>query len=141
MSDVILGDATSEEVGTGAGVLNAAQQFANAVGAAALGTVFFAHVGQPSTPSYFAAAQLVFCVCRGSTSWRCRWSGSCPSTPSKPAHQLLSGVLIGLVRHPLPSTAERRVECGAQEPHGPAGAALRIGPRRARVRRAAPTNR
>jgi len=63
--DFILGDATTEEVGTGAGVLNAAQQFAGAIGVAALGTVFFARVGQPSTPSYFAAAELVFGICAG----------------------------------------------------------------------------
>jgi hypothetical protein len=63
--DFILGDATTEEVGTGAGVLNAAQQFAGAIGVAGLGTVFFARVGQPSTPSYFAAAELVFGICAG----------------------------------------------------------------------------
>jgi len=63
--DVILGDATTEEVGTGAGVLNAAQQFAGAIGVAALGTVFFARVGTPSTASYFAAAGLVFGICAG----------------------------------------------------------------------------
>jgi EmrB/QacA subfamily drug resistance transporter len=63
--DFILGDATTEEVGTGAGVLNAAQQFAGAVGVAALGTVFFARVGQPATSSYFAAAELVFGICAG----------------------------------------------------------------------------
>jgi len=63
--DFILGDATPEEVGTGAGVLNAAQQFANAIGVAALGSVFFARVGQPSTRSYFAAAELVFGICAG----------------------------------------------------------------------------
>jgi EmrB/QacA subfamily drug resistance transporter len=63
--DFILGDATAEEVGTGAGVLNAAQQFAGAIGVAALGTVFFARVGQPASPSYFAAAELVFGICAG----------------------------------------------------------------------------
>jgi EmrB/QacA subfamily drug resistance transporter len=63
--DFILGDATTEEVGTGAGVLNAAQQFAGALGVAALGSVFFARVGQPSTRSYFAAAELVFGICAG----------------------------------------------------------------------------
>lgn len=61
--DFILGDATAEEVGTGAGVLNAAQQFAGAIGVAALGTVFFARVGQPSSTSYFTAAELVFGIC------------------------------------------------------------------------------
>lgn len=63
--DFILGDATAEEAGTGAGLLNAAQQFASAIGVAALGTVFFARVGQPSTPSYVAAAGLVFGICAG----------------------------------------------------------------------------
>ncbi|MEA5366853.1 MFS transporter [Amycolatopsis sp., V23-08] len=63
--DFILGDATPEEVGTGAGVLNAAQQFAGALGVAALGSVFFARVGQPSAQSYFAAAELVFGICAG----------------------------------------------------------------------------
>lgn len=61
--DFILGDATTDEVGSGAGVLNAAQQFANAIGVAALGTVFFARAGAPATPSYIAAAELVFAVC------------------------------------------------------------------------------
>jgi EmrB/QacA subfamily drug resistance transporter len=60
--DFILGDATPEEVGTGAGVLNAAQQFAGAVGVAALGTVFFARVG---SAGYFAAAELVFAITAG----------------------------------------------------------------------------
>ncbi|MEV4603186.1 MFS transporter [Amycolatopsis sp. NPDC049253] len=63
--DFVLGDATTEEVGAGAGVLNAAQQFANALGVAALGTVFFARVGQPSTASYLFAAELVFGLCAG----------------------------------------------------------------------------
>ncbi len=63
--DFILGDATKAEVGTGAGVLNAAQQFAGAIGVAALGTVFFARVGLPSAPSYSAAAELVFGICAG----------------------------------------------------------------------------
>ncbi|QUQ62797.1 MFS transporter [Kutzneria sp. CA-103260] len=62
--DFILGDATPEEVGTGAGVLNAAQQFASAIGVAALGTVFFANLG-PSPSSYFSAAELVFGICAG----------------------------------------------------------------------------
>ncbi|MEV6603022.1 DHA2 family efflux MFS transporter permease subunit [Kutzneria sp. NPDC051319] len=57
--DFILGDATPEEVGTGAGVLNAAQQFAGAIGVAALGTVFFARA---ASAGYFAAAQLVFAI-------------------------------------------------------------------------------
>jgi hypothetical protein len=56
----ILGDATTDEVGTGAGMLNAVQQFAGAIGVAALGTVFFAVVGHPSVHSYLTAAELVF---------------------------------------------------------------------------------
>jgi hypothetical protein len=63
--DFILGDATTEEVGTGAGMLNAVQQFAGAIGVAALGTIFFARVGQPSGHSYFAAAKLVFGIAAG----------------------------------------------------------------------------
>src|SRR6201992_4169347 len=63
--DFILGDATTEEVGTGAGMLNAVQQFAGAIGVAALGTVFFARVGHPTTGSYFAAAGLVFGITAG----------------------------------------------------------------------------
>ncbi|MEU9398523.1 DHA2 family efflux MFS transporter permease subunit [Streptomyces sp. NPDC048242] len=58
--DFIIGDATPEEVGTGAGLLNAVQQFAGALGVAALGTVFFARVGSGSVSSYLAAAELVF---------------------------------------------------------------------------------
>ncbi|MBB5078995.1 DHA2 family efflux MFS transporter permease subunit [Nonomuraea endophytica] len=55
--DYVLGDATTEEVGTGSGMLNAVQQFANATGAAALGAAFFAqtaHVG-----SFFSAGILI----------------------------------------------------------------------------------
>jgi hypothetical protein len=61
----ILGDASSEEVGTGAGLLNAIQQFAGAIGVAALGTVFFARVGHPTAGSCFAAAELVFGIAAG----------------------------------------------------------------------------
>ena len=63
--DFIIGDATVEEVGTGAGLLNAVQQFAGAIGVAALGTVFFARVGHPSIHSCFAAAELVFGIAAG----------------------------------------------------------------------------
>lgn len=56
--DYILGDATADEVGTGSGLLNAVQQFASAVGAAALGTVFFARAGDPA-PAFVPAAGLV----------------------------------------------------------------------------------
>ncbi|WP_346056759.1 DHA2 family efflux MFS transporter permease subunit [Amycolatopsis dongchuanensis] len=59
--DFILGDATTEEVGTGAGLLNAVQQFAGALGVAALGTVFFTKAGHSS----FAAAELVFGITAG----------------------------------------------------------------------------
>ena len=52
-------------LGTGAGTLNAVQQFAGAIGVAALGTVFFARVGHPSVHSYFAAAELVFAITAG----------------------------------------------------------------------------
>jgi EmrB/QacA subfamily drug resistance transporter len=63
--DFILGDASTEEVGTGAGLLNAIQQFAGAIGVAALGTVFFARAGHPTAGSYFAAAELVFGIAAG----------------------------------------------------------------------------
>jgi EmrB/QacA subfamily drug resistance transporter len=62
LTDYIIGDATPEEVGTGAGLLNAVQQFAGAVGVAALGTVFFARVGHPSAHSYLAATELVLAI-------------------------------------------------------------------------------
>jgi hypothetical protein len=48
--DFILGDATTEEVGTGVGMLNAIQQFAGAIGVAALGTVFFRPGWAPVRP-------------------------------------------------------------------------------------------
>lgn len=61
--DFIIGDATPEEVGTGAGLLNAVQQFAGAIGVAALGTVFLGRAGHPATTaSYLTAAQLVFAL-------------------------------------------------------------------------------
>jgi len=63
--DFIIGDATTGEVGSAVGVLNAGQQFAGAIGVAALGTVFFARVGHPSVRSYFAAAELVFGITAG----------------------------------------------------------------------------
>lgn len=65
LTDFIIGDATPEEVGTGAGLLNAVQQFAGAIGVAALGTVFLARVGRPSVPSHLAAAELVFAIAAG----------------------------------------------------------------------------
>jgi len=63
--DFVLGDATTEEVGTGAGMVNAVQQFAGAIGVAALGTVFFARVGHPTVRSCFTAAELVFAIVAG----------------------------------------------------------------------------
>ncbi|WP_278194094.1 hypothetical protein [Streptomyces sp. AN091965] len=60
--DFVLGEATAEEAGAGAGMLNAVQQFAGAVGVAALGTVFFARAARGSL---FGAAELVFAVCAG----------------------------------------------------------------------------
>ena len=50
---------------TVAGMLNAVQQFAGAIGVAALGTVFFARAGHPSVRSYLAAAELVFGIAAG----------------------------------------------------------------------------
>ncbi|MFR0357234.1 MFS transporter [Streptomyces sediminimaris] len=63
--DFVIGDATAEEVGSGAGLLNAVQQFAGAVGVAALGTVFFARVGHPSAHSYLSATELVLGIAAG----------------------------------------------------------------------------
>jgi MFS family permease len=63
--DFIIGDATTGETGSAVGMLNAAQQFAGAIGVAALGTVFFARVGHPSAGSYVAAAGLVFGITAG----------------------------------------------------------------------------
>lgn len=63
--DYILGDATTEEVGSGAGTLNAVQQFAGAIGVAALGTVFLARAGHASPHSCLAAAELVFAITAG----------------------------------------------------------------------------
>ncbi|MFI6345274.1 MFS transporter [Streptomyces sp. NPDC050560] len=59
--DYILGDATPEEVGTGAGLLNAVQQFATATGVAALGTLYFTRA--PHSP--LKAAQLLFTILAG----------------------------------------------------------------------------
>ncbi|MFI6599206.1 MFS transporter [Nonomuraea sp. NPDC050536] len=54
--DYVLGDATTDEVGTGSGMLNAVQQFANATGAATLGTAFFAQAGHSN---FFDAGELI----------------------------------------------------------------------------------
>ncbi|WP_242882176.1 MFS transporter [Actinomadura litoris] len=84
--DYILGDARAEEVGTGAGMLNAAQQFAGAIGVAALGTVFFARVGRPSTASYLAAAESVFAVCAGIFALALLLVGLLPRHSQQPPH-------------------------------------------------------
>jgi MFS family permease len=61
--DFVIGDATPEEVGTGAGLLNAVQQFAGAIGVAALGTVFFTRAGTLTPPhTCLTAAELVFAI-------------------------------------------------------------------------------
>ncbi|MCU1682633.1 MAG: transporter [Amycolatopsis sp.] len=91
--DFILGDATTEEVGTGAGVLNAAQQFAGAIGVAALGTVFFARVGAPADPSYFAAAELVFGICAGLYLLALLLVGLLPKHSQQAPHQAPKSVL------------------------------------------------
>jgi EmrB/QacA subfamily drug resistance transporter len=57
--DFVLGDATTDEVGTGSGMLNAVQQFSGAIGVAALGTVFFARVGHGATAAFDNAGELV----------------------------------------------------------------------------------
>jgi EmrB/QacA subfamily drug resistance transporter len=63
--DYILGDATIEEAGAGSGMLNAVQQFANAIGFAGLGTVFFARADRGGSDAYFAGAELVIAVAAG----------------------------------------------------------------------------
>ena len=63
--DFILGDATTEEVGTGSGMLNAVQQFSGAIGVAALGTVFFARVNHGGTAASDNAAELVIGLAAG----------------------------------------------------------------------------
>ncbi|HEY3684553.1 MAG TPA: MFS transporter [Streptosporangiaceae bacterium] len=57
--DFVLGAATTEEVGTGAGMLNAVQQFAGAIGVAALGSAFFARAGHGAPASFDHATELV----------------------------------------------------------------------------------
>jgi EmrB/QacA subfamily drug resistance transporter len=57
--DFVLGGASTKEVGTGAGMLNAVQQFSGAIGVAALGTVFFAQANHGGTAGFDAAAELV----------------------------------------------------------------------------------
>jgi predicted MFS family arabinose efflux permease len=60
--DYILGDATVDEAGAGSGMLNAVQQFANAIGFAALGTLFFARASVGGVAAIFSAAKLVILV-------------------------------------------------------------------------------
>jgi EmrB/QacA subfamily drug resistance transporter len=57
--DFVLGDATTDEVGTGSGMLNAIQQFSGAIGVAALGTVFFARLNDGATAAFDNASELV----------------------------------------------------------------------------------
>ena len=63
--DFILGGATTEEVGTGAGMLNAVQQFAGAIGVAALGTVFFARANHGGIAGFDHAGELVIGLAAG----------------------------------------------------------------------------
>ena len=63
--DFILGGATTEEVGTGAGMLNAVQQFAGAIGVAALGTVFFARANHGGIAAFDHAGELVIGLAAG----------------------------------------------------------------------------
>jgi EmrB/QacA subfamily drug resistance transporter len=58
--DFVLGDATTDEVGTGSGMLNAVQQFSGAIGVAALGTLFFTKVGSGGPVAFTNASDLVF---------------------------------------------------------------------------------
>ena len=57
--DFILGDASTDEIGTGSGMLNAVQQFSGAIGVAALGTVFFARASRGATAAFDSAGELV----------------------------------------------------------------------------------
>lgn len=57
--DYVLGNATTEEVGTGSGMLNAVQQFSGAIGVAALGTVFFARANSGAAAAFDHAGELV----------------------------------------------------------------------------------
>jgi hypothetical protein len=57
--EYVLGDSSTAEVGTGSGMLNAVQQFASAIGFAALGTVFFAKANHVGPMAYDDAGVLV----------------------------------------------------------------------------------
>ena len=63
--DFILGSATTDEVGTGSGMLNAVQQFSAAIGVAALGTAFFTRVNHGGNAAYDNAAELVIGLAAG----------------------------------------------------------------------------
>ena len=54
--NVVLSAIGREEAGEASGVFGTAQQFGGALGVAAVGTVFFAHVGGPTLTSAFTAA-------------------------------------------------------------------------------------
>ncbi len=60
--EYVLGDATSKEVGTGSGMLNAIQQFAAAIGVAALGTVFIGRVNLGGSHSFDTATIVVIAI-------------------------------------------------------------------------------
>lgn len=60
--DFVLGGSTTEEVGTGAGMLNAVQQFSGAVGVAALGTAFFAQLEGSGIVAFDRATSLLIGV-------------------------------------------------------------------------------
>jgi EmrB/QacA subfamily drug resistance transporter len=63
--DFVLGSATTDEVGTGSGMLNAVQQFSAAIGVAALGTAFFTRVNHGGNAAYDNAAELVIGLAAG----------------------------------------------------------------------------
>ncbi|TDD76485.1 hypothetical protein E1298_30810, partial [Actinomadura rubrisoli] len=72
----------TDEVGTGSGMLNAVQQCANAIGAAALGTAFFA---KPDTAVSSTQANSSPHSPPPSTWPPSSWSASYPNTPNKHA--------------------------------------------------------
>ncbi|MFI9550597.1 DHA2 family efflux MFS transporter permease subunit [Nonomuraea endophytica] len=82
--DYVLGDATAEEVGTGSGMLNAVQQFANATGAAALGTAFFAQSAHGG--SFFTAGILITALAAALYVTTLLLVGLLPKHAQQPAH-------------------------------------------------------
>ncbi|MFI6904861.1 MFS transporter [Nonomuraea sp. NPDC050394] len=82
--DYVLGDATTEEVGTGSGMLNAVQQFANATGAAALGTAFFARAGHGG--GFFDAGILITAIAAALYLATLLLVGLLPRHAAQPAH-------------------------------------------------------